>query len=43
MKQRFLDAGLEVATGTPEEFLARIKSEIAKWGRVIREAGIRED
>ena len=43
MKQRFLDAGLEVATGTPEEFLGRIKSEITKWGKVIREAGIRED
>jgi len=43
MKQRFLDAGLEVATGTPEEFLGRIKTEITKWGRVIREAGIREE
>ena len=43
MKQRFFDDGLEVATGTPEEFLARIKSEIAKWGKVIREAGIREE
>ena len=43
MKQRFLDSGLEVATGTPEEFLGRIKIEITKWGKVIREAGIREE
>ncbi len=43
MLEKFLDTGLEVVTGTPEEFLAKIKSEITKWGKVIREAGIREE
>jgi len=26
---------------TPEEFGAFLKSEIAKWGKVIKEAGIK--
>jgi tripartite-type tricarboxylate transporter receptor subunit TctC len=28
---------------TPEEFGAIIKSEMDKWGKVIRDAGIRGD
>ena len=32
--------GADPAPGTPEEFGAFIRSEIAKWGKVIREAGI---
>ncbi|MCC7485181.1 MAG: tripartite tricarboxylate transporter substrate binding protein [Burkholderiales bacterium] len=33
-----------VAVGSsPEEFAAYIKSELAKWGRVVREAGVRID
>ena len=43
MRAKFLDTGLEISAGPPEEFLARIKSEIGKWGKVIREAGIREE
>lgn len=27
---------------TPDEFAATIKSEMAKWGKLIRDAGIRE-
>jgi tripartite-type tricarboxylate transporter receptor subunit TctC len=27
---------------TPEEFAATIKSEMAKWSQLIRDAGIRE-
>mgnify|MGYP003335937233 len=30
-----------VAGGTPEQLGAFLKSEIAKWGKVIRDAGIR--
>jgi tripartite-type tricarboxylate transporter receptor subunit TctC len=36
-------ATLEIVGGTPEEFAAYLKSEIAKWGKVIREANIRAD
>lgn len=32
---------MEVAGGTPEEFGALVKPDIAKWAKVIREAGIK--
>jgi tripartite-type tricarboxylate transporter receptor subunit TctC len=37
---RLATIGFYVSTNSPEEFAALIKSEIAKWGTVIREAGI---
>lgn len=33
--------GLEIATSTPEELGALVKSELAKWGKVIKAAGIK--
>jgi len=33
--------GVEAAHTTPQEFLALIKSNLDKWGQVIREAGIK--
>lgn len=33
--------GVEPAHSTPEEFLALIRSDLQRWGRVISEAGIR--
>jgi tripartite-type tricarboxylate transporter receptor subunit TctC len=41
VKERMSGLGMEVAGGTPEEFGALVKSDIAKWAKVIREAGIR--
>jgi tripartite-type tricarboxylate transporter receptor subunit TctC len=38
-----LAQGFEPVGGTPEEFGAYIKSEIAKWGKVIRTAGIKPE
>jgi tripartite-type tricarboxylate transporter receptor subunit TctC len=32
--------GLEPAGGTPEEFQAMIRSELARWTKVVMEAGI---
>jgi tripartite-type tricarboxylate transporter receptor subunit TctC len=43
VKERFSAAGLETVSSTPEEFAAFIRSEIAKWGRVAKEANIRLD
>jgi tripartite-type tricarboxylate transporter receptor subunit TctC len=43
VKQKFLDSGAEVAAGSAEQFAATIKSETAKWGKVIKDAGIRAD
>lgn len=33
--------GLEIICNTPEQFTQQIKAEIAKWGRVIKEANIK--
>ncbi len=35
-----LTQGAEPAPGTPEELTAFLKSDIEKWGKVIRAAGI---
>ena len=43
VKERFLNAGIETATSTPEQFAAAMKSDIAKWSKVIRDAGIKVD
>jgi len=39
--QRFTDRGLDVVASTPEELAAHLKSEVGKWGKVIKERGMR--
>jgi tripartite-type tricarboxylate transporter receptor subunit TctC len=41
--ERFATQGLDAAPSTPAEFAAFIRSEIAKWGRVAKEANIKAD
>ena len=41
--ERLFGSGVEVTTGTPAELAATMKSEMAKWGKLIKEAGIREE
>lgn len=41
--KRLAVEGAEAVTSTPEEFAARVKSEIEKWGKVVRAAGIKAD
>ena len=41
MKPRFAQAGVEPLTSTPEEFGQFIKSEAARFDKVIKEAGIK--
>lgn len=36
-------AGIEVQGGTPQEYAAVIKGDLAKWGRVVKEAGIQAE
>ena len=43
VKERFFNAGVETVGSTPEEFAAAIKSNVAKWGKLIKEAGIRDE
>ena len=40
VRQRMLDAGIEPAGGTPQQFTAFIQSEMAKWAKVAKTAGI---
>lgn len=41
VKERMANAGVDGAASTPEELAAFLRSEAEKWGRVVRQAGIR--
>ena len=41
IKRRLAAVGFEAVGSTPAEFDARVKTEIAKWAKVIRDANIR--
>ena len=41
IKGALLKSGLEVAPGTPEAFGKYMRAEYQKWGKLIKEAGIR--
>ena len=43
VKERFSKLGAEPVGNAPEEFDALIKSEIAKWAKVVKEAGLKVD
>ena len=43
VKEKLLSVGLDPATSTPAEFTAFIRSESERWGKAIKEAGIRLD
>ncbi len=43
IRDRMANEGLEPATGTPEAFAATVRADIAKWGKVVREAGIKPE
>jgi len=42
VKELFLNSGAEVVGSTPEEFAATIKADMARLGKVIKDAGIHE-
>ena len=42
-KEKIAAAGLDPVTSTPAEFAAFIRSESERWGKAIKEAGIRLD
>jgi len=43
VKEKFLSAGVESVGTTSERFSAIVKAEMAKWGKLIRDTGIRAD
>ena len=43
MKERIANLGYNVVGSTPDEFAAQIRADLAKWGKLIKSAGIRID
>ena len=43
VKEKFVALGFDPVANSPEEFTAQIKVEIAKWGKVIKDANIKVD
>jgi tripartite-type tricarboxylate transporter receptor subunit TctC len=43
VQARFAAIGVDVVGNTPDEFAAQIKTEVAKWGKVIKDANIRAE
>ena len=41
VKKRFADLGVDAVSSTPEQFTAFIRSEMAKYAKLIKEAGIK--
>ena len=42
VRKRVLDTGADIIGSTPEEFAAYLKTDIAKWGKLIKQKSIRE-
>ena len=40
LKTRYVAEGVEPETNSPSEFTAFIRSEVARWGRAVKDAGI---
>jgi tripartite-type tricarboxylate transporter receptor subunit TctC len=43
LQERFAATGTEPRTSTPEEFADFIRQEMAKWGKVVRAAGLKAE
>ena len=41
VRKRFDNAGMEVVANTPDEFAAIIKSELPRWAKLVKDAGIK--
>ncbi len=43
VRAKFVNLSLEIKTTTPQEFATHLKSELEKWGKVVKAAGIKPD
>ena len=43
LKEKLFHAGADVVASSPEALMAAVKTDMARWGKVIKEAGIRAD
>ncbi len=41
VRARLAELGYDVVVGTPEDFGRLIRAEMDKWGKIIRDAGIK--
>jgi tripartite-type tricarboxylate transporter receptor subunit TctC len=43
LKKKLEDQGLDVTPGTPEQLAQLIRADMLKWGRVVKESGVKAD
>ena len=43
IRKSLTDQGADVQGGTPEDFAAFMRNESARWGAVVKQAGIKPD
>jgi tripartite-type tricarboxylate transporter receptor subunit TctC len=43
MRERFVAQGVDLASSTPEQFAALIKSEVPKWRKIVQDSGAKVD
>jgi len=43
VRERFLASGADPVGNTPEEFSALVRSEVTKWAKVVKAAGIKPE
>ncbi len=43
LREQFVSQGLEPAASSPEEFGAYLRSEVAKWAKVVKQSGARPE
>ena len=43
IRERYAAGGSTVTGGTPEQFRDYLKSELAKFGKLVKEAGIKNE
>jgi tripartite-type tricarboxylate transporter receptor subunit TctC len=42
VRKRLEDQAVDVAPSTPEQFVALVRAETARWNKVVRDAGLEE-
>ena len=43
VRNRLVDLGVDIVASTPEEFAAYLRTEIARYAKVIKDAGIKAE
>ena len=43
LRKKMDDQGVEVTPSSPAQFAALIQSDVAKWGKVVRDSGAKID